>query len=358
MERGTLREGANFSKNAFHGGNGAVSPWHRKQPPGWLGKKCQMAVGGYQGYSPLMRNIGTLPNQTDASRLSDALCVRGIENETEKEDDGSYSIWVHDDAQLGSAREMLAKYRNDPQVIDFATAAAEAARLRKQEEKAERQRGSTVVTPERLGYERNFQGFAWLPIVLIIACIAVAVQSDTVLDPRPKSAEWLRWLFISWEARPILDPSFADLTEIREGQLWRLFTPMLIHFGLLHLLFNMMWLRELGTFVQNRFGVLYLAVLILAVAATSNLAQFWEGGANFGGMSGVNYGLFGFLWMRGKFDRFAGWKLNPGIVQTMMLWFFLCFTPLLPNIANTAHTVGLLVGGAWGYLSARMASRR
>jgi membrane associated rhomboid family serine protease len=35
----------------------------------------------------------------------------------------------------------------------------------------------------------------------------------------------------------------------------------------------------------------------------------------------------------------------------MIIWFFACFTPLVPHIANTAHAAGLLMGMAWGYLS-------
>jgi GlpG protein len=116
----------------------------------------------------------------------------------------------------------------------------------------------------------------------------------------------------------------------------------------------MMWLRDLGTFMQNRYGGWYLGLFILVAAAGGNLAQYYFSGPLFGGMSGVNYALFGFLWIRGKFDRFATWRLNPVIVQTMLLWFFLCFTPLIPNVANAAHFAGLALGMLWGYVSAKL----
>ena len=35
----------------------------------------------------------------------------------------------------------------------------------------------------------------------------------------------------------------------------------------------------------------------------------------------------------------------------MIIWFFACFTPLIPNVANATHATGLAVGLAWGYLS-------
>ena len=92
---------------------------------------------------------------------------------------------------------------------------------------------------------------------------------------------------------------------------------------------------------------------MLLSAALSNYGQYLIGGPSFGGMSGVDYALFGFLWMRGKFDRFATWRMNPNSVYAMVGWFVLCFTGLLGPIANGAHTVGLVAGMAWGYVSAR-----
>ena len=147
------------------------------------------------------------------------------------------------------------------------------------------------------------------------------------------------------------------LAEVRAGQIWRLFTPILIHYGLLHLVFNMFMLRDLGTFVENRFGAAYFAGLVAVVAVLSNVAQFaWVGEPNFGGMSGVVYGLFGFLWMRGRFDRHAAWQLSSTTVQILLIWYVLCLTNLFAQVvgpvANTVHTVGLLVGMGWGFLTA------
>jgi GlpG protein len=70
-------------------------------------------------------------------------------------------------------------------------------------------------------------------------------------------------------------------------------------------------------------------------------------------MSGVDYGLLGFLWIRGKYDPRAGFELNPGSVKMMLIWLVLCYTGLMGSIANMAHTVGLLTGMAWGYYTAR-----
>ncbi|HWI58437.1 MAG TPA: rhomboid family intramembrane serine protease [Bacillota bacterium] len=68
-------------------------------------------------------------------------------------------------------------------------------------------------------------------------------------------------------------------------------------------------------------------------------------------MSGVVYGLLGYIWMRSKFDAGSGLFLHSSTVTMMLIWLVACYTGLLGPIANTAHTVGLLLGMGWGYLS-------
>jgi GlpG protein len=94
-----------------------------------------------------------------------------------------------------------------------------------------------------------------------------------------------------------------------------------------------------------------LAILVGVIAACSDLGQFLIAGPVFGGMSGVVYGLLGYIWMRGKFDPGSGLFVHPSTVTMMIVWFFACFTPIIPHVANGAHAVGLVMGIAWGYLS-------
>ena len=68
-------------------------------------------------------------------------------------------------------------------------------------------------------------------------------------------------------------------------------------------------------------------------------------------MSGVVYGLLGYIWIRGKFDPGSGLYLHSSTVIMMLIWFFACLSGYLGQIANTAHTVGLLMGMAWGFVS-------
>jgi membrane associated rhomboid family serine protease len=138
------------------------------------------------------------------------------------------------------------------------------------------------------------------------------------------------------------------LTDVKKGQVWRLFTPMFLHFGIIHLGFNMMWLWSFGGMLELRFGHWKFLGLVLAVALISNVIQGYWGGINFGGMSGANYGLFGFLYLRGKFHPNPGPVLSSQTIQNMLIWLVICFTGLVGPIANGAHVGGLIAGGLIG----------
>ena len=108
--------------------------------------------------------------------------------------------------------------------------------------------------------------------------------------------------------------------------------------------------------------------LVLVVAVLSNLAQYFfghpvrDGGEihwfrqpNFGGMSGVVYGLFGYVWMKARFDPELGLSIHPNTLIFMMLWFFLCMIPWFETligsgVANAAHAGGLIAGMLIGYV--------
>lgn len=149
-------------------------------------------------------------------------------------------------------------------------------------------------------------------------------------------------LLISEYIRPVLP-------EIQNGEIWRLVTPAFIHFGLFHIVFNMLWTWELGRLIEWRQGGILLGVLLVVMAAVSNLAQYFVSGPLFGGMSGVVYGLFGYTWLQGITNPQFAVRMNPAVVKLLLAWFVICWTGILERvfgiaIANTAHTAGLVSG--------------
>jgi GlpG protein len=143
---------------------------------------------------------------------------------------------------------------------------------------------------------------------------------------------------------------FKMLPEIRQGEVWRILTPMFVHMGPIHLLFNMLWLKVLGTSIEVKEGGWKLLLLVVVFDLASNYAQFYWAGPRFGGMSGVVYGLFGYIWMRWKTDPFSGYFVPAETVYTMIVWFVLCVAGFVGAVANAAHAGGLAAGMILGAL--------
>jgi GlpG protein len=143
------------------------------------------------------------------------------------------------------------------------------------------------------------------------------------------------------------------LPSILHGQLHRLITPIFLHLSVIHLLFNMMWLWDLGGALEKRLGKIALLSLLAFVGVVSNLTQYLVSGPFFGGMSGVVYGLLGYLWLRGRRDPTFGVHLAPGTMVMMLIWLVLCFTGLMGPVANAAHLSGLLLGLALAFVASQ-----
>ena len=180
-------------------------------------------------------------------------------------------------------------------------------------------------------------------LALIGACVAVSLATGLGSSVRT--------------VLPLLiaEPGTAPFEQIAHGEVWRLVTPMLLHFGLLHVVFNMMWLWDLGRLIETLKGTAFLLGFVLLTGVASNVAQYAiTGNPLFGGMSGVVYALLGYVWMQGRHNPRFGFALHKSTVAMMLGWYVLCWTGLLGPIANWAHTAGLVLGAGWGFAEARL----
>ncbi len=148
-------------------------------------------------------------------------------------------------------------------------------------------------------------------------------------------------------------------SEIFGGQIWRLWTPMFLHYSVAHLGFNMVGMYNLGAPLERVNGSRTYLVLCLVLALLSNLGQYLiDGSPYFGGMSGVLYGLFGYIWLRGRSDPEFVLQLPTETTIVAMVWFVVCFTGWLGPIGNSSHSTGLIVGAVWGVAAGRTAVRQ
>ena len=163
----------------------------------------------------------------------------------------------------------------------------------------------------------------------------------------------MNWLnALSFSSSQISDNQ--GLFQAIDGQYWRLITPAFLHFGWLHIVFNCLWLWDLGRRVEQVMGHLNMFMLFLVIAVVSNASQFeFGGGGLFGGMSGVVYGLLGFSWIAPQLQ--PAWPIQPpkAIMIFMVGWLVVCMSGMVEvlgfgAIANAAHLGGLLCGAVVG----------
>ncbi|MGB1237080.1 MAG: rhomboid family intramembrane serine protease [Pseudomonadales bacterium] len=144
----------------------------------------------------------------------------------------------------------------------------------------------------------------------------------------------------------------ALYANIESLELWRFFTPVLMHFSVPHLVFNSLWVIVAGSVIERRQGRLFYIALILFCAVSSNVAQYYATGPVFGGLSGIVYALISYCWLWDRLCTTPQRKLNAvsdGIFAFMLIWLVLGFTGLLASlglgkIANMAHSAGLITG--------------
>jgi len=177
------------------------------------------------------------------------------------------------------------------------------------------------------------------------------------MRPPPKLSEILHYpvvagtallavgVTLAWWAKIDVSPLF-ETALIRRGELWRLVTSIFPHAGIFHLVFNIYWLWVFGTRIEETFGPLKTAALILLFAVGSGAWEFAlaSGGV---GLSGVGYGLFGLTWMLSRHDERFKDAIDTRTVQLFVGWFFFCIVATWLNfmpVANTAHGAGAVLG--------------
>lgn len=132
---------------------------------------------------------------------------------------------------------------------------------------------------------------------------------------------------------------------------WRLITTIFPHVNILHLAFNLSWVWVFGSIIETEFGWLWTGILILGLAAGSSAAEYAFAGSGIG-LSGVGYGMFGFLWVLSRFDQSLHDVVDSKTVWTFVVWFFFCIALTVSSympVANVAHGVGCALGALAGF---------
>ncbi|MGI9519327.1 MAG: rhomboid family intramembrane serine protease [Pirellulaceae bacterium] len=323
-----------------------------------------------------MRLIGHLDSKTHAERFSAFLMTHGISSHCEQED-GRWELWIRDEDQIDKATKHLEEFRNSPDAAEYRAAVDEAHRIaRQQEKKLQEVRANQMQMNER--WNAPITKAAPLTIAMIVICVIVSLITNFGDSISGDTFQALSLASLTQQqAVDLVGTEGLDrfntrlrMGSLTGGEVWRAITPAFIHFGVFHLLFNMYWLVVFGRQVESRYGALWMAILVALIAIPSNisgalvpehldgipienLGNHWS--IIMGGMSGVIYGLFGYVWMKMVFDPKSGMFVSPITIAVLLIWMLICMAPDFTemtgmNVANWAHGMGLVVGLMIGYL--------
>jgi rhomboid protease GluP len=140
------------------------------------------------------------------------------------------------------------------------------------------------------------------------------------------------------------------------GRWWTILSAGWLHAGLLHIVFNMMWVRQLGPATGQLFGASRLVIIYTIGAAVGFLASSIAGvllpGVPFLGGAGFTVGasapIFGLLGALVSYGNRTGSSLVRGQAWSWALTLFV-FGLFMSGVDNWAHAGGF----AGGYLAAR-----
>ena len=318
-----------------------------------------------------MRELHTFTDERQANLLANVLQSRFMPAEVAQEEN-SWVVWVLSDDHRDQAREVLAAFQQNPDALEY-QGVMRTLKQQQLETRAEEKKTRKL----QVRIQDRWSGEWWkcYPATMVLIGISVLVvllctdwqsagQGRSMIPPTCNNelSPLRNALFIQPPMLAIATPSGdrvlfgapSLLAIVQSCQIWRFITPIFLHFSVLHILFNMMWLRNLGRGIEVARGSWRFMLLIFVLAIVSNVGQYWwvmtfyscppNVPANFGGMSGVVFGLIGYLWMKGRTQPQQGLGIaNEQLVMTV-LWMLLCIGGAFGPIANAAHVTGFIAG--------------
>jgi len=300
--------------------------------------------------------IGEIPRNLDPRILEDHLLGQGMKSRIDRRPEG-WSVWIINEDHVERARKELQDFLAAPDDPRFRANASKARETRREAARKEREfRKNNRDAGDIWGAPT----FRRRPVTVATVAIAVAVYFMQNLNYGLETVLWLSYFDLS--AGPPSLRDYKGLSDILHGQVWRTVSPIFLHFSLPHILFNSYWMIILGTAIELKRGSWKLLAIILIAATLSNYAQYayvahfqetMLGPGKFyvfGGLSGVNFALFGYVWMMRENHPDEGLWIDSRTTVLMLAWLVLCFTGLVGPIANAAHLGGLAVGMVMGIM--------
>ncbi len=131
--------------------------------------------------------------------------------------------------------------------------------------------------------------------------------------------------------------------DVLNGEWWRIVTSAFLHGSEIHILFNMIALWQVGTFIELIYGTPRMAFIYFFAMLGSGLGvTYFTPTEVTVGASGAIFGLFGALGVAGLRMGERGREILKQTIGIVVINLIIGFT--LPNISNAGHIGGLIFG--------------
>jgi membrane associated rhomboid family serine protease len=208
------------------------------------------------------------------------------------------------------------------------------------------------LTPEQIRYNEFVDTYRGLGVHTFVTPTIVAINVIIFVAMGVTGGGWME---VSPEKAMRYGADFWPVTT--GGQWWRLLTAAFLHFGLVHIGFNMWALWQAGKLTERLYGKTFYILIYLYGALMSSLAStWWDRGAVSAGASGAIFAVFGAMFVYLLLHRVS---FPPSVLKPLMSSTVICigynifFGLTQANISNSAHLGGLVSGMFIGFLIAR-----
>lgn len=190
----------------------------------------------------------------------------------------------------------------------------------------------------RFGFTETVTAFC-----IVLYVVGILLDPSAMLRPRGLLS------FLAPSMRSLYALGMTGAAAMQEGRWWTLITAIYLHGGLLHIFFNLMWIRQLAPIIDDLFGTARLILIFTFAGVLGFIASNFVGIPFTIGASGSIFGLLGAVIYYG---HHRGGEFGMSIFRQTGQWalilFFLGF--LMTGVNNWAHGGGFI----GGYVTARL----
>ena len=191
--------------------------------------------------------------------------------------------------------------------------------------------------------------------LVTVTCVAAYVLS-LLLDPLASLRPSGPFDLFSPSHHALMDLGMTGAIPWARGGWWTLFTAIYLHGNLLHILFNVLWIRQLGPAVEQLYGSGRLVIIFTVSGVLGFVVSNMLGVPFTIGASGSIFGLLGAMV---AFGRRRGGVFGGMVLRQYGQWALVMFAFgfFMSGVNNIAHAGGF-VGGFGAGLVLSFSERR